>query len=187
MARVKGTVTKAAKGKFSYFILLDGNDFYYNTKFEPKCGEGDVVGIEYTPKGDTRGNITKLKVLEDNSGGYSASNSERSGGGAAAYARSGGGDRQDSIIWQSCQKVAAALVQAEVTAGSLASKGTADSKQKEIKGRYDELTVSLFEDACDPRNSSTFKEVKGIEEDASAPEPSNESDSDEWDDDEWSD
>ena len=87
MAKVKGTVTRAGKGKFSYFVQLDGNDFYYNTKFEPPCGEGDVVGIEFEQKGPSRGNIKKIKVLTDNSGGYSSSNSERkqqsSGGGSS--------------------------------------------------------------------------------------------------------
>jgi hypothetical protein len=187
MAKKKGTVSKAGKSKFSYFVQLDGDDFYYNTKFKPKCGEGDVVGIEYARQNDQRGQIKNLKVLEDNSGGYDSSNSEKSYDTPSTSKRSGGGggDRQNSIIWQSCQKVASVLLQAEVAAGAVASKGNPDSKAAEIKGRFDELTVSLFEDASDPKNSQTYKDVKGIESDASNDDT--ESDDDEWDDgdDDW--
>ncbi len=187
MAKIKGTVTKASKAKYGYFLMLDGNDFYFNTKFEPKCGEGDVVGIEYEQKGESRGQIKRVQVLEDNSGGYKSSNSESSyGGKSGGNGGASGGSRQDSIIWQSCQKVAASLVAAEVAAGSVASSGNANSKQQEIKGRFDELTVALFEDASDPKNSDTYATVKGIEKDAGGEESSND-DGDEWsDDDEWS-
>jgi hypothetical protein len=186
MAKKKGTVSKAGKSKFSYFVQLDGDGFYYNTKFKPKCGEGDVVGIEYERQNDQRGQIKNLKVLEDNSGGYDSSNSERSGGGKpSGRSTGGGGDRQDSIIWQSCQKASAVLVQAEVAAGACASKGNPDSKAAEIKGRFDELTVSLFEDASDPKNSQTYKDVKGIEKDAGDDSGGSDDEWDDGDDDEW--
>ena len=48
MSKIKGTVARCGKGKYSYFIVLDEKDgFYFNTKYEPMCGVGDVVGIEY--------------------------------------------------------------------------------------------------------------------------------------------
>jgi hypothetical protein len=193
MARKKGTVTKAGKSKFSYYLQLDGDSHYYNTKFKPKCGEGDVVGIEYNQQNDQRSQVKSIKVLESNSGGYDSSNSERNYGGGAA--KSGGGtgmsnDRQDSIIWQSCQKVAAELTRAAVDAEAIASKGTPDSKAAEIKGYFDENVVSLFRDASDPKNSLTYKNIMGIEKDAGE-EPSkddwDEGGGDAWDeDDDWS-
>ena len=201
MAKIKGTITKASKGKFGYFVMLDGNDFYFNTKFKPKGGEGDVVGIEYDPKGPTRGQIKRMEVLTANTGGYDSSNSETGGGswdsGGSSSSKSsgagGGGNRQDSIIWQSCQKVAAELVKAEVSAGCLATSGSKDSKSAEIKGRFDELVVSMFEDASDPKSSETWKEIKGIQKDASGDDDSwgDTKGDDEWDDsgdpgDEWS-
>lgn len=190
MARKKGTVTKAGKSKFSYYLQLDGDGHYYNTKFKPKCGEGDVVGIEFTPKGETRSQISSIKVLEDNSGGYDASNSERAfGGGGSNYKKGGGAsdDRQDSIIWQSCQKAAAELVSAAVAAGAIASKGNPDSKAAELKGYFDERVVSLFRDASDPKNSPTYKDVMGIEQDAAGGDSwDDDSGDDSWDDDdEW--
>lgn len=190
MARKKGTVTRAGKSKFSYYIQLDGDQHYYNTKFKPKCGEGDVVGLEFNKQNDQRSQIKSIKVLESNSGGYDSSNSERGTGSAGGSSRSNsGGDRQDSIIWQSCQKVAAVLVEAEVAAGAVAAKGNPESKSAEIKGRFDELTVSLFEDASDPRKSKTYADVKGIEKDAgddSGDGWDDAGDDDNWDDDdEW--
>ncbi len=183
MARKKGTVTKAGQGKFSYFLQLDGNDFYYNTKFEPKCGEGDVVGIEYEPKGDSRGQIKNVKILEDNSGGYKKANSEQSsgdwkgdssGGGKAA----GGGDRQDSIIWQHSQEMAIHFADVLLEKEAFAIKGKPDEKRIQITGLVDELTTKFFNDASDPRKSEAFTTNSEIDEDASGSEE---------EDDEWSD
>lgn len=193
MAKKKGVVSKAGKSKFGYFLMLDGEDFYYNTKFEPKCGEGDVVGVEFKQTGPSRGQINKVVVLTNNSGGYSSSNSERKGGGGGGFSGggTGGSDRQDSIIWQSCQKVASSLVAAEVAAGALASKGNAESKAIEIKGRFDELTFLLFADASDPKNSKTYESIAKLHKDADgggSSEDDNEwGDGDSGGDDDWSD
>ena len=173
MAKIKGTVTKAGKSKFSYFIQLDGNDYYYNTKFKPKCGEGDVVGVEFMDKGGTRGQINKLVVLTDNSGGYDKSNSERGGGfgggdggGSPRGGAGTGGQRNESITWQSCQKVSAQLVQTLVQAGAVASKGNPESKRAEIEGAFDELTTKLFEAALNPKASEAYKATKQVEAEA---------------------
>lgn len=182
--RVKGTVTKAGKSKFSYFLMLDGNNYYYNTKFKPKCGEGDVVGIEYNDKGGNRGQITNVKIFESNSGGYDASNSERQGsfaGGQQRQSSGGGPDRNEAITWQSCQKTAGAVVSALAAVGAIASKGNPESKRAEVEAAFDELTVRLFEDALNPRASKTFKTVKQVDGEASGAEAASGGDS--WDED----
>jgi len=193
MSKIKGTVSRAGKSKFSYFIQLDGNDFYYNTKFEPKCGEGDVVGVEFKPQGDTRGQIKMIKVLEDNSGGYAKANSEKgddwggsSGGGSKkSSGGGGGGDRQDSIVWQHSQEMAISLASQLLAAEAYAVKGKPDEKRVQIEGLVDELTARLFSDALDPRNSTAFKDNKVISEDSGEEESGG--DDDGWsDDDEWS-
>lgn len=197
MARIKGTVTKAGKSQYSYYVMLDGADFYYNTKFKPKCGEGDVVGIEFTKKAANRGQISKLKVLENNSGGYDASNSERgnsgSGGPRPNYRASSaeGGDRQDSIIWQHSQEMALSAADLLIQAGGFVPKGKdAETKKLDVLTLVDELTVRYFEDASNPKQSKAYKETKGVEADAGDPDdwdsPSNEASDDDWDDsDEW--
>ena len=53
MSRKKGTVEKVGKSKFSFYIRLDNDTRYFNTKFEPKCGVGDTVGLEFVEKGET--------------------------------------------------------------------------------------------------------------------------------------
>lgn len=187
MAKKKGTVSKAAKGKFGYFLMLDGNDFYYNTKFKPKCGEGDIVGIEFTPKGDTRGQIQSVKVLEDNSGGYDKSNSESGGGSSSSGGGGSGGGRQDSIVWQSCQKVASWLLPVLIEQGAVISKGKPDEKLTQIMGQYDALTYRLFVEASDPRNGAAFKENADISDESGEDSEEEASDDDDWDDDdEWS-
>ena len=195
MAKKKGTVSKAAKGKFGYFLMLDGEDFYFNTKFEPKCGEGDIVGIEFDPKGDTRGQVKKITVLTDNSGGYSKSNSESNssagdswgGGNSGGKAASGGGERQDSIVWQHSQEMAISLANLLVAQEAFALKGKPDAKRVQLEGLVDELTARLFTDALNPRSSNAFKTNADIEEDAGEQADGE----DEWgngdnDDDEWS-
>lgn len=180
MAKVKGTVTGVGKGKFSYFIKLGGNEFYYNTKFEPKCGEGDVVGIEFTQKGETRGNVSKVVVLESNSSGYpgDAAPAAPSGGGYSK-APAGNNDRQDSICWQSSRKDALVLVDILLKSEAFAIKGKADAKRVQIEELLDEVTARFFEDALAPRESAAYKGAAEVTADA-ADEPPD--DGDNWDD-----
>ncbi len=188
-------------------MQLDDSDVYYNTKFQPPCGEGDVVGIEYIPKGDTRANVRKIVVLQDNSGGYEASNSEKSrgkgfSGGGGSYSSgnaggaSSGGNRNESIVLQHSQEMAiraAALILSE-TAWSV--KGKADDKYLQVEALIDQLTVKFYKDALNPADSELLKEAKKIEDDAkggaredeswdedSSGESSN--DDDDWGDDDW--
>jgi hypothetical protein len=190
--RKKGTVSRAGKSKFSYFLQLDGEDFYYNTKFKPKCGEGDVVGIEFDQKADNRGQVKNVKVFEDNSGGYDASNSESpqsGGGGGGSFGGSkpqsgGGGDRQDSIIWQHSQEMACRVADVLFAAGTLASKGNTESKREEILSTVDELTVRYFDDASNPKGCAAYKTVRGIQEDAGEDTPDKKDES--WDEEEES-
>ena len=131
MSKIKGTVTGVGKSQYSYFVRLDGNPFYYNTKYEPKCGEGDVVGIEFEQKGDARGNIKKLTVLEKNSDGYKG---DAGGGKSAGSARSApaGGDRQDSIVWQHSQEMALRLSTLILANGGYAVKRKTDEKRLQV-------------------------------------------------------
>lgn len=153
--RVKGTVTGVGKGKFSYFVILDESGFYWNTKFEPKCGKGDVVGIEGVRKDDKRGQIQKLKVLESNSNGYEASAPSKPSGGYSSGG--GGGDRQDSIVWQSSRKDALVLAGLLLSNEAYAIKGKPDAKQQQIEALVDEITVRYFESASDPKSSDAYK------------------------------
>jgi hypothetical protein len=173
MSRVKGTVTRAGKGKFSYFVQLDGDDFYYNTKFEPKCGEGDVVGIDFEKKGPSRGQINQCKVLEDNSGGYQASNSEKKGGGksfssgsSASGKTSGGNNRNESIVFQHSQEMAIRSAEIILAQEAYAVKGKADAKYLQVEALIDQLTVKFYEDALDPEKSNLLKEYRKIKSDA---------------------
>lgn len=185
MSRIKGTVTGEGKSQYSYFVQLDGNPFYYNTKYEPKSGIGDVVGIEFEPKGDTRGNIKKLQVLEKNSDGYKGGAGGGSGRAASSpSAATAGGDRQDSIVWQHSQEMAIRLAWFITDSGAYSVKGKTDEKRIQIEGLVDELTARLFNDAMDPRKSAAFTTAAEITADSG----------DEWDegedksgksDDEW--
>ena len=159
--RVKGTVTKVGKGKFSYFIVLDDNGFYWNTKFEPKCGEGDVVGIEGTRKNEQRGQISKVKVLESNSSGYpgDAPAAPKSGG----YASPAGGNRQDSIMWQSSRKDALVLAEILLSNEAFAAKGKPDAKRLQIEALVDEVTVRFFKDASDPTKCAAYTDLANAE------------------------
>ena len=188
MAKVKGTVSGCGKGKFSYFVTLQEKDgFYYNTKFEPKCGKGDVVGIEFEQKADNRGNVKKITVLESNSNGYedtSKSFSEKGGNTQSGVGNKpgGGGDRQNSIIWQHSQEMAISTTHMLVTTDGIklppASKP--DARRVVIEALVDELTVKFFKDASDPLASKAYSDGAGIEEDAGDGEKEPDGD-DAWD------
>ena len=177
MARKKGTVTRAGKSKFSYFLQLDGDDFYFNTKFEPKCGEGDVVGIEYNKQNDQRGQVSKITVIDDNSGGYQKSNSERGSGGGGKSSGGGNDNRQDSICWQSSRKDALVLT-GILTSNDLVKIPKGDKGRVVIEALIDEITVGYFKDALDPRSSKALKDMQEIEDDSKE-----DKDDDDWDDD----
>ena len=184
MAKIKGTVSNTGEGKFSKFIMLEERDgFYFNTKFEPKCGKGDVVGIEYEQKGDTRGNIKKIVVLEDN-GGAAASSSDSWDDTPAPSkgATPASNNRQDSIVWQSARKCAVPFVAALLAAEAFKPTGKADAKRTQIENLLDEVTYRFFTAAADPRNSEAFKTNTKIDEDAAEPEEDDAKDGD-WD--EW--
>lgn len=191
MSKIKGTVSKAGKGKFSYFVLLDGNDFYYNTKFEPKCGEGDVVGIEFTPKGESRGQISKCVVLEDNSGGYAKANSETSGGAGSSGSgsrssnsgsgsnRGSGGDRNASIVCQHSQEMAIRTSEIILANEAFAVKGKADARFTQIVALIDTLTVKFYNDALDPEAAEFIKIAREIEKDSKSSDDGGDWDGDE--------
>ena len=174
MSKIKGTVTSTGKGKFSFFVCVDSKDgFFFNTKFDPKCGKGDVVGIEYTQKDEKRGNISKLVVLEKNSSESAAGDNwdddAPKATTPAAYKAPEGGNRQDSIVWQHSQEmglIAAGLLLAN---GGFAVKGKADAARAQILALANELSYGYFQDALDPRKSAAFKESAQIEEDAKEP------------------
>lgn len=163
MSRIKGTVSKVGKSQYSYFIMLDEEQFYYNTKFEPKCKEGDVVGIEFAKKADNRGQIQKVTILTVGDGpanDFESKPSRPSGGRPAA-----GGDRQDSIVWQHSQEMALRATNIIIASGGFAIKGTADKKRIQIEGLVDELTARYFNDAMNPRQSEAFKTASEIDSD----------------------
>lgn len=182
MSKRKGTVSKIGKSQYSFYILLDGEQFYFNTKFEPKCGVGDTVGIEYEPKGDKRGQIKNVKILEDS--GSPKGLQESSGGGGGG--RSGGGsytadpDRQASIIFQSSRKDALVLADLLVSNEAIKLPKDADKRRTVIEALVDETTYAYFKAASDPK--AALKDEAGVDDDAD--ESNNESDDDDWDD-EW--
>ena len=190
MSRIKGTVTGEGKSQYSYYVRLDGNQFYYNTKYEPKSGIGDVVGIEFEQKGEARGNIKKLTVLEKNSSGYEAS--KPSGDWKETTKPEGGGSRQDSIVWQHSQEMALLLSTLILANGGYAVKGKTDEKRLQVEGLVDELTARLFRDALDPRKSAAFTGAAEVEKDAEGgddwgtgedkPDGSGDGEWDKWDD-----
>ncbi len=174
MSRCKGKVTGIGKGKFSYFIRLDTKDgFYFNTKYDPKCGIGDVVGIEFEQKAENRGNVKKVQILED-SGSPKGMQAQDTGGGTGG----GGGSRQDSIVWQHSQEMALGLVTILLANEAFAAKGKIDAKRVQIEELVDELTTRLFNDASDPRKSKAFLSNSDIDEDTPTDEKP---EGDEWD------
>ncbi len=171
MSRKKGTVTAAAQSQYGYFVQLqETGDYYYNTKFEPPCGIGDVVGIEFQEKGQGRGNVTKIKLLESKGPGFQKKAPAKRGGGG------GGGfndpARQDSIIFQSSRKDALVFVDLLIRNDAVAIKGKTPEKALQISELVTQITAKFFADAADPRNSDC---LKGAEEDAK--------EEDEWNDD----
>jgi len=182
VSKVKGTVTKCDKGKFSYFVMLDTKEgFYFNTKYEPKCGEGDVVGIEYEQKANNRGNVKRIEVLEKNSDGYKPSSNSDAGGGGGSSAQTGGG-RQDSIVWQSSRKDALVLAGLLVTEKGikLPPESKPDARRTVIEELIDEVTCKFFADASDPRNSGAFITNAEVEEDTPPEEQETPPEKDDW-------
>ena len=171
--RTKGIVSKTGKGKYSYYIRLDGDSVYYNTKFEPKCNEGDTVGIEFEPKGETRANIKNIKIFERGSGAPP----KQFGGGSAPAAS--GGDRQDSIICQHSQEMAISYLAVLLEQGAVKVTGNPEAKRTQLDATLGELTVRFFKEAEKPRDSSAFKTERELEKDLGEDEP----EEDGWDDD----
>ena len=185
MAKTKGRVTGCGKGKYSYFITLEGHDgFYFNTKYEPKCGEGDIVGIEFEQKAENRGNVKRVTVLERNSTGYADTSSNSSGGTATSFNAASGGDRQESIVWQSSRKDALVAVGILLHQEAFALKGKPDAKRVQIEELLDEITFKYFSDATDPKASNAYKTNAEVEADEAAAEPpregASEDESDAW-------
>jgi len=185
MAKRKGTVSRIGKSQYSHYIQLDGDGFYFNTKYNPKCGVGDVVGIEFDKKGDTRGQIKNVTILEDKGGPKGLQ--ESSGGGG----RSGGGykaepGRQDSIVYQSSRKDALVAVGLLVSAEAIKLPAKPDAKRVIIEELIDELTAKYFAAASDPKKA--LKGAQDVDDDADGGKSGNDSD-DEWgddaDEDEW--
>jgi hypothetical protein len=150
MSRRKGTVSRVGKSKYSYYIQLDGDGFYFNTKYEPKCGIGDVVGIEFEKKADNRGNIQKVKLLEDN-GAPKGVQESQGGGGKGGGSYQADPDRQASIVFQSSRKDA--LVFTGLLLSNEAVKLPKDTAKRAtiIEALVEETTASFFKDASNPK------------------------------------
>jgi hypothetical protein len=189
MSKIKGTVARVGEGKFSKFVVLKERDgFFFNTKFEPQCGEGDVVGIEYEQKGDKRGNIQKLVVLEKNSSSSSSTSWDDTPAATPTGSKPAGGERQDSIVWQHSQEMGIQLASLLIANGGFVVKGKPDAIRMQITTLVGELALSQFNDALDPRKSETFKLAQGIVEETGDDEPEDEPEAtDDWNGgDDWS-
>lgn len=151
-SRRKGTVSKIGKSRYSYYIKLDGDDFYFNTKYNPKCGEGDVVGIEFDKKNEQRGQIKSVKILEDKGGPKGYQQPQNSGGGNS-YNGGGNDDRQASIIYQSSRKDAIQAAGLIVSNEAIKLPKDADKRRTIIEALIDELTARYVKDASDPKNA----------------------------------
>jgi hypothetical protein len=173
MSKIQGTISNDCKkkGTYGWHIMLEEKDgFYLNTKFEPKCGRGDVVGVEYEQKKENAGNIKRLVVLEDNGGQAAASSSASEWNDAPKSAGKAppAGNRQDSIVWQSSRKDA--LVLASLLVETKTFKVPAGDKGRvAIEGLIDEVTYTFFNAANDPRNCEAFVTNTEVDEDASEP------------------
>lgn len=172
--RIKGIVARIVKSRYGYGVVLQNKDgYYYNTKYQPKFNEGDEVGIEFSPKGETSAQITKVQVLRE---GVGAPAPRRSAGSGASYAS---GDKQDSIVWQHSQEMATRIL------------GKAEDVESYLP-LFDDLTARLFEDALNPRDSDAYKTYKARaadvasgqdttwDVDAGGDDPSSGDDWDEW-------
>lgn len=190
MSRKKGTVTGIGKSQYSYFIQLDGDQFYYNTKFEPKCGKDDVVGITFSKTDEKRGNISKVEILEKNSDGYKSTSTGSDYKRGSQYT-SGTDNRQDSIVFQSSRKDALVFVSILLGAEAFPVKGKADARRVQIEELLDELTSKFFAAAIDPRNSSVLSGAAskdGGDTDDSWGGDKDEEEGDSWErDDDWPD
>lgn len=163
MSKIKGTVANVGKGKFSYFIMLEEkSEFYFNTKFEPKCGLGDTVGIEFEQKAANRGNVKKVTLLTDSGSAkgvadYDSSSTSDTGGVPVK--------RQDSIVFQNSRTAAIRTLKILLVEEAFATKGKPDEKRIQIEALIDELTARYFNAAINPRESSVLKENAEIEQD----------------------
>jgi hypothetical protein len=169
MSKIKGTVSKKGESKFSHFVMLEEKDgFYFNTKFEPKCDEGDVVGIEFDQKRDNAGQISKIVVLEKgdgpkDSGGWDDKPSTSKSGGKSAPK---GNATQDSIRWQAARNSALQAVEIILSVDGFATKGKADAKRLQVEALVDEITVRYYNDANDPKGSQAYIVNSGVADDA---------------------
>jgi hypothetical protein len=174
--------------------MLDGEAFYFNTKFEPKCGVGDVVGIEFDKKADNRGQIQKIVVLEDSGSPKGVQESAGFGGGSQSSASGGSNytpntDRQDSIVYQSSRKDALVLAEILVSNEAIKLPKDADKRRMVIEELVNETTFTYFKAASDPQ--AALKGEEAVAADA-ADEPQDNVVSldtavgdDSWDDDSW--
>lgn len=178
--RVRGIVAKTGKGQYSYYVVLDGDEKYYNTKFEPKCNPGDDVGIEFEPKGDKRGNIQKLKVL--NAGAQPPPAQPAASSGGFKRGAAGGDARQDSIVWQHSQEIATRLLTVMLQSGATSLPKTGGAEV--LKGMFQQLTYEAFRDALDPRNSEAYKTGSAADKDLDGARDTSGEDDDSWGDDE---
>lgn len=153
--RIKGVVARIVKNRYGFGVILANHDgFYFNTKYQPKFNEGDEVGLEFAQKSSTSAQILKAQVFNAGVGAPAPQRSARPG--QSAYV--GGDSRQDSIIWQSCQKVAAALVGEVLNIEDI----------EKVLPTFDALTARLFEDANNPRESAAYKAFKARGADVSS-------------------
>lgn len=132
-----GQVAVVTKNKYGYGLKIEGNDNWFNTKFDPKCNKGDIVSFDDKDKGYVDG----LTVT-----GAAPAAEAGSGGSAPA----GGWDkRQTSIVRQNAVTNANAFITAN---GSGAKVKTVDdllaiAKQIEVYTLGTEEVVVSDEDA----------------------------------------
>ncbi len=159
MSRAKGKVARIGDGKYSKYIMLENKDgFYFNTKYDPKCGVGDVVGITYTPKGETRGNITKVEILEDAGGPKGVQENARVSAGPGSV------DRNASIIMQHSQEMALRYVTILLSAEAIKLPKASD-REEFVSTLVDEAIVRFNEQATNP-GKPTEVEVEAEEKPA---------------------
>ncbi len=93
-----GQVAVVTKNKYGYGLKIEGNDQWFNTKFDPKCNKGDIVSFDDKDKGYVDG-LTVTGAAEPASTG-------------SAPASSGGGYNkvQTSIVRQNAVTNANAFV-----------------------------------------------------------------------------
>ena len=184
MSKTKGKVKLVGSGRFSKFVMLEERDgFYFNTKFDPPCGIGDIVGIEFEPKGDMRGNIKRIVVITDNGAPKGVQES------AADSPSGGGGDKTPSIVWQHSQEMAIRFVSTLVSSESI--KLPAAAKREDfLVGLVDGYTEKFNTEGL---SAKLFTADDEPTDEAPAAEPTDEwstddSPKDEWEkDDEWTD